>query len=205
MPTHLGEEKVLERLLGPCESGFYLDVGANDPHTSSNTHSFYLRGWRGIDIEPIPELAQRLRIAHPENQVVECAVGAVCGRATLLRPREFSTSELSTLIPFIAEMHRADGFGDFEGIEVQVRTLADVLTESRYRGPIDFMSLDVEGCEAEALVGLDLSMHRPRVMVIEATVPNTKTPCWDGWEPYVLSHGYDFAEFDGCNRFYVRQ
>jgi len=201
MPAHLGEDKVLLRLLGECSNGFYIDVGANDPLTSSNTHSFYLKGWRGIDIEPIPELAAKLRAEHSENIVLECAVGAVGCRATLYKPQNL---ELSTLRADIATGHIKQGFGGFEPVDVEVRTLDSILAEFASR-PIDFISMDVEGSEAWALAGLDLRAWQPRVLLIEATLPNTRIPAWDQWEPGVLASGYELAEFDGYNRFYTRR
>ena len=49
-----GEDLVLRRYLEGRTSGFYVDVGAHDPKRFSNTHLFYERGWRGINIEPSP-------------------------------------------------------------------------------------------------------------------------------------------------------
>jgi hypothetical protein len=36
---------------------------------------------------------------------------------------------------------------------------------------IDFLSLDIEGYEVQALKGLDLGRHRPHIMVIESDTP----------------------------------
>ena len=56
----------------------FIDIGASDPELLSVTRAFYDRGWRGVDVEPLPEQAAKLRRARPENTVVEAAV---CGRA----------------------------------------------------------------------------------------------------------------------------
>lgn len=199
--THNGEELILARLLGDGPPGFYLDVGANDPYTSSNSHPFYIRGWRGIDVEPLPEMAAKLRAAHPENRVFECAVGSENGRAVLFGQVGWEGATLRS--EYVALYPGADRHL-FLPLEVELRTLNSILSEC-FVGAIDFMSMDIEGSEGEALRGLDLNVYRPRVMVIEATVPRTLAPCWDAWEPYVLSHGYQAVEFDGCNRFYVRK
>ena len=52
----LQDKKVLKYL--PTAPGFFIEAGANDGLKQSNT--FYLesrRGWRGLLVEPIPELA----------------------------------------------------------------------------------------------------------------------------------------------------
>ncbi len=48
------EDIVLFCVFYDIENGFYIDVGANDPVKMSVTKSFYLRGWNGINIEPLP-------------------------------------------------------------------------------------------------------------------------------------------------------
>ena len=53
------------------------------------------------------------------------------------------------------------------------------------------------------LAGMDWSRHRPWLVVIESTMPGVPTPNYEGWEPYLLAQGYEFAYFDGVNRFYV--
>jgi hypothetical protein len=71
-------------------------------------------------------------------------------------------------------------------------------------GPVDFLKVDVEGFEREVLAGADWSTFRPRVVVIEATVPKSDEPAHDAWEPMLFEVGYRFALFDGLNRFYAR-
>src|SRR3989344_6416322 len=46
------EDLKIDELLNYPSKGFYVDVGAYDPDRFSNTKRFYLKGWRGINIEP---------------------------------------------------------------------------------------------------------------------------------------------------------
>lgn len=46
------EDLVISKLFRNKQSGFYVDIGASDGIKYSNTHYFYLKGWRGINIEP---------------------------------------------------------------------------------------------------------------------------------------------------------
>ena len=48
------EDIILFFIFYNVENGFYIDVGANDPNIISVTKAFYLRGWNGINIEPLP-------------------------------------------------------------------------------------------------------------------------------------------------------
>lgn len=46
-----GEELILSRLFGYKTNGYYVDIGCYNPKRFSNTYSFYLNGWRGINID----------------------------------------------------------------------------------------------------------------------------------------------------------
>jgi hypothetical protein len=91
--------------------------------------------------------------------------------------------------------------------------LTDILDEFAQGWSIDFLKIDVEGWEKEVLDGMDFTRHRPIVLVIEAIKPDAQPEdfhdgcrtfaAWHGWEPQVLDAGYQFAYFDGLNRFYV--
>jgi hypothetical protein len=70
---------------------------------------------------------------------------------------------------------------------------------------IDFLKIDVEGFEAAVIAGGDWERWQPRVIVVEATEPNERTPSHDAWEPALISAGYVFALFDGLNRFYAHR
>ena len=59
--------------------GFYIDVGASDPTALSVTRAFYERGWRGLNVEPLPDVVALLRAARPRDVTVEVAVAADAG------------------------------------------------------------------------------------------------------------------------------
>ena len=70
-------------------------------------------------------------------------------------------------------------------------------------GPVHFMNIDVEGAELDVLQGLALSIWRPWIILVEATSPTTEIPAFEKWESLIVSADYQFAYFDGLNRFYV--
>ena len=49
------EDLILLCVFYDVKKGFYIDVGANDPDIISVTKAFYLKGWNGINIEPLPD------------------------------------------------------------------------------------------------------------------------------------------------------
>ena len=67
-----------------------------------------------------------------------------------------------------------------------MRRLTDILDELNYHEEIDFMSIDVEMLEGEVLQGLDFDKYRPKVVLLESTIPNTHIESYD-WEYMLLN------------------
>lgn len=192
------EDVILARLFREQASGFYVDVGAHDPSGASNTRHFHERGWRGINIEPSSTFAL-FPLHRPGDVNLRVAVSDVCGQAT------FDECPALWAVSRLADGGRG-GFKDLPGraVTVETRTLASIF--AKHAPPcIDFLSMDVEGHERRALAGNDWGRFRPRVLVIEATLPWSNTPCHEAWEDVVLGAGYQFGYFDGINRFYIRE
>ena len=195
------EDVLLWRALGHVKHGFYIDVGANDPVEHSVTKAFYERGWRGVSIEPLPSFHQAFEEQRPHDVNLAIAAGAADGELTLYdvpAVRGWASPEQS-----VAEMHRAEGHEVAE-LTVPVRTLASIC-EEHVRGEIHFLKVDVEGFEGEVLRGMDFARWRPWVLVIEATLPNSRETNHESWEHLVTGQRYRFAWFDGLNRYYVAE
>jgi len=194
------EDVMLWRALRGVDRGFYIDVGANDPTLYSVTKAFYLRGWRGINLEPTASFFERLVAERPEDTNLRLAAGAGPGMLTLY---DVVDTGLSTTDAEVAERHRNAGFA-VTASGVEVRTLDDICAQFA-PADIHFVKVDVEGTEKDVLAGLDLQRWRPWILVIEATVPGTQVENHEQWEDLVLGRDYRFAYADGLNRFYVAQ
>lgn len=192
------EDVMLWRALGRIESGFYIDVGAHDPEFDSVSKSFYERGWRGVHVEPIPEYANRLRSARPDERVVEAALGATPGAQTIY---QVNAAALSTGIKEIADRHKENGL-TVQPISVVVSTLS-ILFDEVGSCDVHWLKIDVEGMECEVLQGWGEHPLRPWIVLIEATEPCSQIPTTNLWEFHLIDRDYSFVYFDGLNRFYV--
>lgn len=193
------EDVVLARVLAGVRDGFYVDIGANHPENDSITKHFSDQGWHGINVEPgrfFPELAA----ARPRDVNLNLAVSAVAGPVTFY---EGALPGLAGLEPEVPEQLR-EIIGERSARIVQALPLCDILARYAKGTVIDFLSVDVEGHEKVVLASNDWQRFRPRVVLVEATLPGTDIPCHELWEHLLLEADYRFAYFDGLNRFYVR-
>jgi FkbM family methyltransferase len=155
------------------DNGIFVEAGANDGETQSNTAYFARhRGWRGLLVEPIPELAARCRAARLESAVENCALVAsdgqsvpmtYCGLMSVVDggwsdpEAERAHVEIGRQIQSLTTYH----------LDVPGRSLSALLDQHKITH-VDLLSLDVEGFERQALEGLDLRRHPPRFILVEA-------------------------------------
>lgn len=153
--------------------GFFVEAGANDGISQSNTIYFERNGWTGLLIEPIPELAARCR----ENRtvpVVECALGGpelVGQNVTMTYGHLMST--INGIGSEVEQREQLEGAHRFlprgqtiYEVDVMVQTLTDIFQEHGAQ-KIDLLCLDLEGFEPQALQGLNFDYYRPTWLLIE--------------------------------------
>lgn len=167
-------EAKLDAAIGK-EAGFFVEAGANDGFTQSNTYWLErFRGWRGILIEPMPTYYEECRTERPDATIVHAALVPEAAVS------ETVTMQFGDLMSSLNEAHDGAagarewvkpglvlGWRDAYEVEVPARTLTAVLDEQG-APEVDLLSLDIEGFEPQALRGLDLDRHAPRWIVVEA-------------------------------------
>ena len=167
-------DRKLERFLD-FDGGFFVEAGANDGLQQSNTYYFEkLRGWQGVLVEPVPELAAECR-KNRHGPVVEAALVAqeTPGATVPIRfAGLMSVLADPTGSPIDPDQHVSTGLRlqhlpKGYTVEVPARTLSSVLDELGVRREIDLLSLDVEGAELGVLQGIDWERHAPRFICIE--------------------------------------
>jgi FkbM family methyltransferase len=193
------EDYHLEQMFTGQAAGTYVDVGGGHPVADNVSFWFYLKGWRGLVVEPQQGLAELYAHVRPRDCTACCLAGRADGEA------EFHVVEklhgFSSTVREHAE--RAGQYGArFKTVTKPVRMLSVLIADAGL-DTIDFLKIDVEGAEAEVLAGIDFTRHRPRVVLAEAVAPGSMDDASLVWEKVLTSHGYRFAFFDRLNRFYV--
>ena len=170
--------------------GYFVEVGANDPHARSQTWHLEQAGWTGVLIEPQPELAGKLRANRSAKvYAVACSSPENAGRTLPLHV----AGPLSAL----NRERMAPGAEPEQVIQVPVRTLDSILEEAGTHPGFDFLSIDVEGHEIEVLRGFDLARWRPRLILLEDHVGDLSK------HRYLTSQGYRIIRRYENNGWYV--
>jgi FkbM family methyltransferase len=154
-PQAFVERKRMMELLGGFvhPGSLVFDVGANQ---GKYTEHFTLLGAKVVAIEPNSALIQLIKERAPSAIVVQTAVGANTGSASLLIG---GGDENSTLSDRYADELRKRF--DLRPITVPVTTLTRLANEY---GIPDFVKIDVEGFEPAVLTGMDF---QPRALSFE--------------------------------------
>ena len=192
------EDVMLWRALSTVENGFYIDVGANHPILDSVTKAFYEQGWSGTNIEPLQQHIEELQQDRPRDINLQIALSNHTGEAEIIVP------ELRGLASLDHEMKQryADESYQSQTVTVHVTTLEAIWQEHVGDRAVHFLKIDVEGHEKQVLEGLDLTQHRPWIMVIESTLPNSQVENHETWLPLLLNNDYQEVYFDGLNRYF---
>ncbi|MDI9355578.1 MAG: FkbM family methyltransferase [Chitinophagaceae bacterium] len=168
-----GEDLVLNRCFGNKKTGFYLDIGAHHPVRFSNTYLFYLRGWKGINIDAMPGSMKIFDKIRPLDINIECPVSDTIEKLTYYI---FNEPALNTFSE--EESQRKNGLADYKIIDektLTTNTLSNIL--SKYlppNTPIDFMSIDVEGLDLQVLKSNNWELYKPEILLVEELFSSSK-------------------------------
>ena len=185
------EDFILYCVFYDIENGFYIDVGANDPNHISVSKYFYLDGWHGINIEPLPDMYQKL--LNHRNRDINLNMGAGEKDDILSLHRQGVSSTLNKMY----SSNRSPV------INITVHPMSKICKKHVPKNEeIQFCKIDVEGYEKYVLLGYDFENYRPKVFCIESTKPGTAIPNYDQWENILLQNGYALGFNYVINRFY---
>ena len=147
-------------------SGFFVEFGATNGITLSNTHLLEVRfGWKGILAEPARCWTAALRANR------NCAIDSRCVWTETGEKLEFletSNAELSTAGTFASRVdaHRTTRTTK-ERYAVETITLVDLLLAHNAPRQIDYLSIDTEGSEYLILSHFDFETFDIKVISVE--------------------------------------
>jgi FkbM family methyltransferase len=175
------------RLLGAFAEAypraFFVEIGSNDGEQHDHLRPFIVaHPWRGIMVEPVPYVFERLRTnyeAYGRIALENVAVGDADGRMPFYHLVEPSAGELGSLPDWY------DGVGSFsrEAVAGHVTHIPDIekriverevpvvtfdtLCRRNNVPRVDLLLIDTEGHDWEILRSIDFERWRPRLVIYE--------------------------------------
>lgn len=166
-----GLSEIYENVFGRTRNGVFVEIGAFDGRTQSNTDCFSPLGWSGLYVEPVEAYYQRCRQWHLGNQKIKhvrslvggsdeerlIKIGGVLSTASAALENRRRNTEWSE--PFYSAVERSE--------LVSMTTLNNILNKENIPRFFDCLVVDTEGLEGEVFQGFNLEYWLPKLAIIE--------------------------------------
>jgi FkbM family methyltransferase len=192
--SRFAEEWIIRDFFQDRRDGVFLDVGANEYRSESNTYFLETAlGWSGIAIDAQEEFAAGFKANRPRTRFFALFVS------------DASDTTIDFFIPDdrpgVASFTRSIAAGPAAVRKVPTITLNDLLARERITR-LDFMSMDIELAEPRALAGFDIERYMPALVCIESH-SEVRQPILD----YFARHHYvvagKYLRMDTQNLYFV--
>jgi len=166
MFSQRNEELYIVEFFKGVYQGRFLDIGAYDGKTFSNTHQLALQGWDGVCIEPSPSVFPALQKRYENNnriQVRQVAIGDITGK------KEFYDSGGDAISSFDVEHVKkweSNGGKNYSKVMVDCLTVDALFADIKY--DFDFVNIDTEGLSLYILERLPfVRLYKMKMICIE--------------------------------------
>ena len=158
-----GEDLEIIKILKNIQNGFYVDAGGYHPLDRNNTYLLYKKNWRGINIDLSEFSIDLFNFARPEDININVAVENKDDKVTFFYQKKLS--QLTTIKKNIANQRMQ---GEIKEKEIKSEKLTTIINNTKYKNrKIDFLNIDLEGADFEALKSLDFDIYRPKLVCVE--------------------------------------
>ena len=158
-----GEDLIIQDYLKNINNGFYVDAGCYHPLHLSNTYLLHKRNWSGINIDVSQFSIDLFNFLRPNDLNINSAVSNTDSEVTI-----FFQKKISQLTTIYKEISKERMQGKIQEKNIKSQKLNTILNKSKFiNRKIDFLNIDLEGADYEALQSLDFNIYRPKVICVE--------------------------------------
>ena len=158
-----GEDLEVVKILKNIDNGFYVDAGGYHPLDRNNTYLLYKKKWRGINIDLSEFSIDLFNFIRPDDININVAVSNQDEPVTFYYQKKLS--QLTTIKKEIAIQRMQ---GSIKEQKIKSNKLTNIINETKYKNrKIDFLNIDLEGADYEALKSLDFNIYRPKLVCVE--------------------------------------
>ena len=163
-----GEDLIIQKYFKDKKNGLYVDLGCYHPIQYNNTLLLYQNGWEGINVDINKFSIKLFDFCRPKDINLNIAVSNKNSEIDFYFQKKLSL--LSTIIKTQSDVAFQ---GKIKKSKILSQTLTKILDNSKYKNrKIDFLDLDIEGADLEALESLDFSRYKPEMICAEIVDKN---------------------------------
>ncbi len=197
--SQYGQALLLDQLISDDTPRILVDLGAHDGVSGSNSRALLNAGWRGLLVEPLPQIFEKLKqnsAGMPNVTLVQAACSDRSGSGTIRIGRDGELGQMSSLSQ---DPHLLENLSD-RMIEVQTTTLPDLVATHNIPHDFGVLLVDTEGWDLTVLQRLDGTLIRPRIIVTEDFVGTNVAKY-----RFLESLGYKYVGFWGGDSFWIHR
>ncbi len=160
-------DKIYYKYFGEISKGFFVEVGAFYGESVSNTSCLADCGWKGIYIEPVLDHYVKCLDRHKNNDVIvsNLSIGLEEGEQEI-----YCSGIISTLDEHLTKKYKEiEVFHNptFTKSKCYQMRFDKFLNRHNVPKNFDILVVDVEGKETEVFQSFDLSIWKPKMLIIE--------------------------------------
>jgi FkbM family methyltransferase len=189
---------ILENFFKQKINGFFVDIGAHDGITYSNSLLFEQLGWNGVCIEPIERIFKQLQI----NRKCTCVHGVISdsnNEFVQFCEIEGYSEMLSGILENYDERHKLRILNEEKlyntkrkKINVKNYNFNKIITHSC----IDLLDIDTEGNELNILKSIDFNKYKIGIILVENNFDTTDI------QTFLTKHNFSFVTKIGADELY---
>lgn len=160
-------QKYFTKFFGIPYQGFFVEVGAYDGESWSNTSGLADSGWSGLYIEPVFEYYNKCLQRHKNNsvKVINCAIGSIEGQVDCY-VGDYLTTLDKEYVKIYSELDWSKHI-KFNKQKTNKIRLDTLLKKYKINPNFDLLVVDVEGSEEDVFSSFDIQYWKPKMIIVE--------------------------------------
>ncbi len=163
-PSHVPttEDGFISQFFGRGYNGYFVDIGAHDGRSYSNSRPLWEEGWSGMLIEPDPDTFKKLLENYPSKERLEFINAAICETNGPIDFYQHSDTDRTGWHSIEPSWITTWEPGKARKITVEGRRFDSL----KFAKAIDLLSIDTEGYDA-AILEMMPEAIRPKLVICE--------------------------------------
>jgi FkbM family methyltransferase len=188
--SQAAEDLAIMPLLGRISNGKYIDIGAHHPSLFSVTRHLFQNGWSGVNVDANTQLIAIFDRERPNDKNLNACVGS----KSEYKINIFDEPAISTISAEWTKRFESENNKVVDSRAVRGITLRSIFDLNFPSQSPDFLNIDIEGADFEALVSGDFAsleeFRKPKWVLLEALAPVSKSVATESVN-YLIEQGYE--------------